>query len=93
MSFDYKSKRWLAARGRALRRDGYMCRECRRYGRRVEATHVHHVWPAEDYPEFAWCGWNHLSLCLKCHDAMHDRASGRLTAAGQRWKNCTPPPL
>ena len=92
MGFDYKGGRWKAARARALRRDGYRCRECRRYGKRVEATHVHHVWPVEDFPEYAFEAWNHLSLCLGCHDKMHDRLTGRLTELGQRWKNRTPPP-
>ena len=92
MSFDYEGGRWKAARTRALRRDKWRCRNCARYGKRVEATHVHHVWPVEDYPEFAWCGWNHLSLCLGCHDAMHDRVMRQLTELGRRWKRCTPPP-
>ncbi len=42
--------------------DGYRCRESARYGKRVEATTVHHVWPAEDYPEYAWELWNLISL-------------------------------
>ena len=49
----YKSRRWRRMRLVVLRRDGYRCRESARYGKRVEATTVHHVWPAEDYPEYA----------------------------------------
>ena len=30
-------------------------REAARYGRIVEATTVHHIWPAEAWPEYAWC--------------------------------------
>ena len=42
----YKSRRWRRMRLAVLRRDGYRCRESARYGKRVEATTVHHVWPA-----------------------------------------------
>lgn len=43
----YESRRWrVYVRPRILRRDGYRCREARRYGRNVEATVVHHIWPA-----------------------------------------------
>ena len=92
--FDYSSSntRWQRLRQRALRRDGYKCREAARYGRVEEATHVHHIWPAEDYPEYAYCLWNLVSLTKANHDAMHDRRTRKLTALGIRWKNRTPPP-
>ena len=91
--FDYSSsnRRWQKLRALVLRRDKW-CREAARYGRREEATTVHHIWPAEDYPEFAYCLWNLLALSAKAHDAMHDRKTRKLTAAGLRWKNKTPPP-
>lgn len=50
----YKTKRWRRLRMSILRRDKARCREWARYGKTVEATTVHHVWPAEDYPEYAW---------------------------------------
>ena len=92
--FDYSrsNKRWQRLRQRALKRDGYRCRQAARFGRVEEATHVHHIWPAEDYPEFAYCLWNCLSLSLSAHDAMHDRRTGRLTSLGLSWKNRIPPP-
>lgn len=93
-TFDYSRSniRWQRLRLRALRRDGYKCREAARYGRVEEATHVHHIWPAEDYPEYAYCLWNLVSLTKSNHDAMHDRQTRKLTALGIRWKNRTPPP-
>lgn len=92
--FDYSSSngRWQRLRKRALKRDGYRCREAARYGRIVQATHVHHIWPAEDYPEYAYCLWNLVSLSKSAHDSMHDRITKRLTALGISWKNRTPPP-
>lgn len=92
--FDYSStnRRWQRLRQQALRRDGHRCQEAKRYGQIAEATTVHHIWPAEDYPEFAYCLWNLISLSGAAHDAMHDRKTRKLTAAGLRWRNRTPPP-
>lgn len=94
MSFDYsrKNKRWRRLREAALRRDGYRCQEAARYGRAETAQVVHHVWPAEDYPEYAYCLWNLISLTGTNHDAMHDRQTGKLTALGESWRRRIPPP-
>lgn len=93
-SFDYSraNKRWRRLRLQALRRDGFRCREAARYGRAVEAEVVHHIWPAEEWPEYAYELWNLVSLSAAAHDAMHDRITQKLTPLGQRWKNATPPP-
>ena len=92
--FDYSSSnaRWQALRARVLIRDGYLCRESKRYGKRVDATHVHHIWPAEDYPEYAYCAWNCLSLSGEAHDRMHDRKTRKLTTLGEYWRRKTPRP-
>lgn len=95
--FDYKSGRWLRLRERVLRetvqRDGVpICQYAKRFGRRELATHVHHIWPAEDYPEFAWCRWNLIALSQASHNAMHDRATGKLTAIGEQLRRRTIPP-
>ena len=75
----YKSPRWEKLRCAILRRDGYRCREAARYGLSVEATTVHHVWPVEDYPQWAWQPWNLIALSQLNHNAMHDRVTGKLT--------------
>lgn len=88
----YESRRWrVYVRPRILRRDGYRCREARRYGRNVEATVVHHIWPAEDWPEYAWADWNLLSLSAEAHRAMHND-DGSLSALGESWRCRTIPP-
>ena len=90
---DYAGPRWQHLRRRVLRRDGYMCQEARRYGKRVPAEVVHHIYPADEWPEYAWCEWNLLSLSRENHNRMHDRETGRLTALGLRWmERVTPPP-
>ena len=88
----YSSRRWRKLRESILRRDKGKCREAARYGMTVEATTVHHIWPAEDFPEYAWKPWNLISLSSKNHDAMHDRLTQRLTELGESWRRRTPPP-
>ena len=78
----YKSARWQRLRAMVLRRDGYQCQVTKRYGRRVEATTVHHVFPREEFPDYQWEPWNLISLAGDVHDEMHDRQSGALTEKG-----------
>lgn len=88
----YQSRRWRKLRAAALRRDGYRSRESARYGKIAEADTVHHIWPAEQYPEYAWCLWNLLSVTAHEHDLMHERDTRRLTALGEYWRRKTIPP-
>jgi 5-methylcytosine-specific restriction endonuclease McrA len=81
----YKSARWKNKREKIMRRDQYLCQECKRYGRTTAAQTVHHIHPLEQYPELALVSANLVSLCSACHDAMHDRTTGALTEAGERW--------
>lgn len=94
MAFDYSrsNRRWWHIREIPLKRDRYRCRNCARYGRQVPAEVVHHVWPAEDYPELAYKAWNLLSLCESCHDKMHERSGRRLTPLGESWRRRVIPP-
>ena len=78
----YKSRRWRLTREAILRRDGYACQESRRYGKRVEATTVHHAFPRDEFPEYQWEPWNMISLAGDVHDKMHDRTTGALTERG-----------
>lgn len=78
----YKSARWRRLREAVLRRDGYMCQVSKRYGKRVQATTVHHVFPREEFPEYQWEPWNLISLAGDVHDEMHDRATWALTGKG-----------
>ena len=93
MSWDgYRTPRWEKLRKAVLRRDGYRCREAARYGLAVEATTVHHVWPVEDFPQWAWEPWNLISLSQKAHNEMHDRITNALTTKGEAWTRRIPPP-
>lgn len=90
--FDYRSPRWARLRASVLREAGYRCQWSKRYGRIAQASHVHHIWPAEDFPEYAWCRWNLIALSQEAHNAMHDRTTGKLTAAGESLRRRTIPP-
>lgn len=81
---DYTSKRWAKLRERILKRDGYICQYNKRYGRLVQANTVHHIYPADEYPEYEWCEWNLISLSAEAHNRMHDRESHQLTDEGLR---------
>lgn len=89
----YKTPRWERLRAAVLARDGYKCREAARYGRAEQADTVHHVWPVEDFPEYAWSPWNLISLSHASHNAMHDRLTGKLTEKGEAWRRRILPPI
>lgn len=67
----YMSSAWQKKREQILRRDGYRCQWCRRYGRLTEADEVHHVKPLKTHPELALSDENLVSLCASCHRKAH----------------------
>ena len=71
MSDIHKSMRWKKKREQILRRDKYLCQDCKRYGRRVDATEVHHIKHVDEYPELAFESSNLVSLCAACHNKRH----------------------
>ena len=75
--FDYKGKKWKKKRLNILRRDNYLCLECKKYGRRREAETVHHIKHADEYPELAYNDDNLISLCSSCHNKAHPEKGGR----------------
>lgn len=72
----YESERWRVKRENILRRDGYECQNCKRYGRHVQATEVHHIKHLEDRPELAFTNSNLISLCKGCHNKAHPEKGG-----------------
>ena len=88
---NYKDKRWKKKRELILKRDNYLCRECKRYGKTTQANTVHHVMPVERHPEYKWSNNNLISLCHECHNSMHDRFTNELTDKGMKWFNKVSP--
>jgi 5-methylcytosine-specific restriction endonuclease McrA len=81
----YKTTAWKNKRNRILRRDKYMCQECKRYGKATPATTVHHIEQLEYKPKLKLDSNNLVSLCSKCHNKMHNRDSDELTTCGLEW--------
>ena len=79
---NYKSLRWKKLRESILKRDNYLCQESLRYGKHKAANTVHHIFPAEDYPEYQWETWNLISLSNEKHEAMHNRQTNELSDEG-----------
>lgn len=79
----YKTKRWERLRRAVLARDGYKCKESARYGKSIQASTVHHIFPRDEYPQYQWEEWNLISLSAEEHNTMHDRNTGALTDKGR----------
>lgn len=84
---NYQSKRWKLLREKILKRDKYMCQYFKRYGKRIDATMVHHIFPADEYPQWAYKEWNLISLSNMAHERMHNRDTHELTAEGLELQN------
>ena len=52
---------------------------------------VHHIYPADEYPEWAWCDWNLISVSLATHNKLENRQTGELTEAGIALQRRTEP--
>lgn len=84
----YSRARHRAWREAVLRRAGYLCEECKRYGRLgpdglpVKATTAHHIKHRDEYPELAYLVSNGRALCADCHNKEHPEKGGH---GGRRY--------
>ena len=85
-SWFYKTKEWLRKREVILKRDNYQCRECKRFGKTVEANTVHHVLPLHERPDLKLDNRNLISLCEDCHEKMHNRFNDKIRKLGEEWR-------
>lgn len=85
----HNKKAWRDKRIVILKRDGYQCRECKRYGKIIEADTVHHILPIEERYDLRLNNKNLLSLCESCHEKMHDKFNNKLSKLGLEWRNRT----
>ena len=80
----YDSARWKRVAAKRMRMDGYKCQICKRYGRMVEATQVHHIEHLEDAPDRALDITNLISLCRRCHNAQHPEKAAAMNNSKTR---------
>lgn len=79
----YSQERHREWRQKVLKRAGYLCEKCRRYGRLdkdglpVAATIAHHIKHREEYPELQYKVSNGQALCQRCHNEAHPEKGGR----------------
>lgn len=65
------------------KRAGYLCEECRKYGRTdknglpVASKIAHHIKHLDEHPELAYDVNNGEALCLKCHAKRHPEKGGK----------------
>lgn len=62
---------WQSMRKAILKRDHYLCRDCKRYGRYRAAVLVHHIEHYDVRPDLALEPSNLISLCNACHNKRH----------------------
>jgi 5-methylcytosine-specific restriction enzyme A len=72
----HKTKRWQKKRQYILHRDGYLCLECKKYGKNTDAKIVHHVLDVNEFPELRMKDNNLVSLCASCHNKQHPEKGG-----------------
>ena len=69
----YKTKRHREWREKVLRKAGYLCIECAKYGKRIAATHAHHIKARKEHPELQYVVSNGAALCDACHSKIEPR--------------------
>lgn len=79
---ELRTKKWEDLRAFILRRDKFLDQVALRYGKRIDANTVHHIFPREFFPEYTYAAWNLVSVSHKTHNELHVRDSHKLTAKG-----------
>jgi 5-methylcytosine-specific restriction enzyme A len=72
----YNSAAWRRKRAYILRRDRYLCQECLKYGKNIDAKIVHHIQEIEDEPQLKLSNNNLVSVCASCHNKIHPEKGG-----------------
>ena len=80
------TKRWKNFRISIMVRDKFLCQESLRYGKKVAAVMVHHIFPVSEYPELEFVSWNCISLSNHEHNKMHNRVDNTITRKGKKWQ-------
>lgn len=76
----YWSAKWKRKRAEVLKRQNYECQYCKAKGLYVRATHVHHEFPRDKYPQYELIEYvsmpdgtykrNLTACCRQCHETV-----------------------
>lgn len=89
---DYGSMKWKKKRLKILKRDGYRDKVAEMYGQILEGNMVHHIYPASQYPQWAYEDWNLITINKeKTHNKLENRKTGELTELGRQLQNFVEP--
>lgn len=90
MSTIHNTKRWKRKSLAIRRKDKYMdVVALRFFNQRREGTMVHHIYPVDEYPEYAFCDWNLITVSAETHNKLENRTTGELTALGKMLQRHT----
>ncbi len=94
----YKSASWeRGTRARILERDNYECQICKIEGKVVTDSikveghkkkptlNVHHVMELEHYPDLAHEDDNLITVCVSCHNRIHNKREFRFIRKPNKW--------
>lgn len=76
----YKGTKWRKLRQQVLEEQNYECQECKENGRvtlanpdKHKSLDIDHIKELSTHPELAYEITNLRVLCIRCHNAKHDR--------------------
>lgn len=73
----YDTQRHREWAEKVKRKSGYLCEDCKRYGRNIPAKIAHHKQSVKDRPDLAYDVSNGEALCFACHNKRHPEKGGR----------------
>lgn len=94
----YTGRRWYnGTREAVLKRDNYECQLCKREGKvtvdsikqdgikKTPTLNVHHIMELEYYPEYAYDMENLITVCIACHNKIHNRHEYQFKRSQNKW--------
>lgn len=94
----YTGPKWYkGTREAVLERDNYECQLCKREGKvttdsikqhgikKKPTLNVHHIMELEYYPEHAYDMENLITVCIACHNKIHNRHECQFKRSQNKW--------